>query len=75
MLNELRRNPREMTRKMIIIGEGARIPEIEVLFQKKLNIKTEAKSLVPSRNDFTMPVTAYGMALSIVKGMKADIQL
>ena len=40
-----------------------------------INRKTDAKSLVPSRNDFTMPVTAYGMALSIVRDMKADIQL
>jgi hypothetical protein len=52
-------------RKLIIIGEGSRIPEIDEFFEKGLKVKCETRNGAPSVADGHIPATAYGMARSI----------
>lgn len=52
-------------RKLIVIGEGSRIPEINAFLEKELKVKYETRNCSPSGADAHIPVTACGMARSI----------
>lgn len=75
LLTTLRRDLNVTPRKVIITGEGSTIPDIDALFEKETNIKTEAKNWgSPGAKDH-MPLTAYGMARAIAVDVGATLQL
>ena len=61
-------------RRLILTGEGARIPEIRDLFEKSIRVRTETKERMSPSADVNMQTTAYGMALTIARDSGASIQ-
>jgi cell division ATPase FtsA len=60
-------------RKLIITGEGACIPEIHRLFEKRISVKTEVRKRISPRAFANLQTTAYGMALTIAHDAGAAI--
>ena len=75
LLTTLRTNLQVTPWKLIITGEGSTIPDIDALFEKGINIKTEAKNWGSLGVKGYMPLTAYGMARAIAVDARATLQL
>ena len=69
----LQRDLHASPRKLIITGEGARIPGIDELFETKVHVKTETKKRISPHTNGSMQTTAYGMALTIAREAGAAI--
>jgi hypothetical protein len=65
LVTKLQRTLGAAPRKLIITGEGTRIPEIQELFETKLNIKCEIKNWGSAGLNGNIPATAYGMLRKI----------
>ena len=61
-------------RKLIITGEGSRIPEIDELFENRLKVKCEIINWASAGFNGNMPATAYGMLRAIASDAGAIIQ-
>ena len=74
LLARRKRDLQATPRKLIVIGEGSRIPEIDAFLEKELKVKYETRNCSPSGADAHIPATAYGMARSIAADVGAKLR-
>ena len=73
LLTKLHQGVRALPERLLITGKGACIPEIDKLFENRLNVKAGLMNWSFPGIAGTVPATAYGMARSIARDIGAGI--
>lgn len=75
LVTRFQRDLRATPQRLIVTGEGSRIPEINELFENKLKVKCEPMNDTYQLFGRDIPATAYGMAQSIASDLGAKIRV